>query len=81
MPNCRDCHAPIKFARLGGRTIPVDASSTSSAGADTGAVVLFHDFGVLKARPARLPEDYSRPRHRIHFDTCKTRRYRKAPQR
>ena len=77
MPNCRDCKEPIKFARLGGRTVPVDAKSDCHEG----SLVLFREFGVLKARPARLPQDYSRPRHRIHFDTCKSRRYRKAPQR
>jgi hypothetical protein len=77
MPNCRDCKAPINFARLGDRTIPVDAESDCHEG----SFVLFRDFGVLKARPARLPRDYSRPRHRHHFDTCKARRYRKDPQR
>lgn len=73
MPNCRDCKAPIKFARLGDRTLPVDAESDCHEG----SLVLFHEFGVLTARAARLPQDYSRPRHRIHFDTCKARRYRK----
>lgn len=76
MPNCRDCSEPIKFARLGDRTIPVDAASTFE-----GSFVLYRDFGVLKARPARLPADQMRPRHKHHFDTCKSRRYRKAPQR
>jgi hypothetical protein len=76
MPNCRDCKAPIKFARFGDRTIPVDA-----LGDHEGSYVLFHESDVLSARPARLPLDYSRPRHRHHFDTCKSRRYRKAPQR
>lgn len=73
MPNCRDCKEPIKFARLDGRTIPVDAKSDCHEG----SFVLFREGGVLTARPARLPQDYSRPRHRHHFDTCKTRRYRK----
>ena len=72
MPNCRDCKEPIKFARFGNRTLPVDATSDHD-----GSLVLYRDFGVLKARPARLPQDYSRPRHRLHFDTCKKRRYRK----
>jgi hypothetical protein len=35
---------------------------------------------VLTARPAKLPRDYSRPRHRVHLDTC-PKRYRKDPQR
>jgi hypothetical protein len=60
-----------------GKTIPVDAEPDCREG----SLVLYHDFGVLMARPARLPQDYSRPRHRHHFDTCKSRRYRKAPQR
>jgi hypothetical protein len=72
MPNCRDCKAPINFARLGDRTVPVDAKPDQD-----GSFVLFHDFGVLSARPARLPRDYGRPRHRPHFDTCKSRRYRR----
>ena len=72
MPNCRDCHEPIKFARIGDRTIPVDAIDTF-----TGGLVLYHEDSVLKARPARLPVDYSRPRHRPHFDTCKKRSQRK----
>lgn len=71
MPNCRDCKAPIKFARMGDNTHPVDAESDPH----NGSLVLFHDGGILKARPARLPQDYSRPRHRHHFDTCKSRRY------
>ena len=76
MPNCRDCQEPIKFARIGGRTIPVDATS-----AFEGSYVLLHEGGVLMARPVRLPADQMRPRHKHHFDTCKSRRYRKAPQR
>jgi hypothetical protein len=76
MPSCRDCSEPIKFARISGRTIPVDATNTFE-----GSFVLFHEFGVLTARPARLPVDQMRPRHKHHFDTCKSRRYRKAPQR
>lgn len=76
MPNCRDCSEPIKFARLGDRTIPVDATNTFE-----GSFVLLHEGGVLTARPARLPADQMRPRHKHHFDTCKSRRYRKAPQR
>lgn len=74
MPNCRDCSAPIKFARFAGKTLPVDAESDCHEG----SFVLFHEGGILTARPARLPRDYSRPRHRLHFDTCKKRRYRKA---
>lgn len=77
MPNCRDCKAPIKFARFSGSTLPVDAEPDCHLG----AFVLFHDHAVLTARPARLPRDYGRPRHRLHFHTCKSRRYRKAPQR
>jgi len=76
MPNCRDCKEPIKFARAGDRTIPIDAKPTHG-----GSYVLLHDFGVLTARPVRLPQDYSRPRHRIHFDTCTKRRHRKDSQR
>lgn len=76
MPNCRQCHAPIKFARFGGKTLPVDAEGDPR----DGIFVLYHDRGVLTARPAKLPRDYSRPRHRVHFDTCK-KRYRKDPQR
>lgn len=75
MPNCRDCKAPIKFARINGRTVPVDAESDCHEG----GLVLFREFGVLTARPAHLPRDYSRPRHRIHFDTCKARLYGKVP--
>lgn len=72
MPNCRDCKAPIKFARLGEHcTVPVDAESDCHEG----SLVLFHDLGVLTARPAKLPQDYSRPRHCLHFNTCKARRY------
>lgn len=71
MPSCRACHAPIKFARLGGSTtIPVDAESDCH----NGSLVLFHEHSILTARPARLPRDYGRPRHRIHFDTCKKRK-------
>lgn len=77
MPNCRDCGVPIKFAKFGDRVIPVDAESNP----EQGSYVLFHDFGVLSARPAKLPRDYARPRHRHHFDTCKPRRYRKDVQR
>jgi hypothetical protein len=77
MPNCRDCKAPIKFAQIDGRAVPVDAKSDCHEG----SLVLFHDFGVLTARPAKLPQDYSRPRHRIHFETCKSRRYGRNPQR
>lgn len=72
MPNCRDCHEPIKFARIAGRTIPLDQVDTF-----TGSFVLYHEGGILRARPARLPQDYSRPRHSPHFDTCPKRRYRK----
>lgn len=74
MPNCRDCKAPIKFARLGDRTIPVDAKP-----AFEGSYVLFREFGVLMARAARLPRDYAVSRYRCHFDTCKSRIYGKAP--
>ncbi len=74
MPNCRDCQEPINFARIDGRTIPVDAEPDCHEG----SFVLFREFGVLTARPARLPRDYSRPRHRHHFDTCKSRRYRRS---
>lgn len=77
MPNCRDCDAPIKFARFNGTTLPVDAQSDCHEG----NLVLFHEHSILTARPAHLPRDYSRPRHRLHFDTCKKRRYRKASQR
>lgn len=77
MPNCRDCKAPIKFASYRGSTVPVDVESDCHEG----TLVLFHERSVLCARPARLPDDYSRPRHRLHFDTCKSRRYRKGNQR
>ncbi|HXR30599.1 MAG TPA: hypothetical protein VN752_05620 [Solirubrobacterales bacterium] len=77
MPNCRDCSEPINFARLGDRTIPVDATPDCHEG----SFVLYREFGVLKCRPARLPQDYSRSRHRHHFDTCKSRRYGRNPQR
>lgn len=73
MPNCRDCHAPIKFARFAGKTLPVDAESDCHEG----GFVLFHDHGVLSARPARLPRDYSRPRHRLHLDTCAVRKWKR----
>lgn len=72
MPNCRDCQEPIKFARLGVGSIPVDATSTFE-----GSYVFFHEGGVLTARPARLPADQMRPRHHHHLDTCPSRRYRK----
>lgn len=72
MPNCRDCQEPIKFARVGERTIPVDAIS-----AFTGSFVLLHEGGVLKARPARLPADQMRPRHHHHFDSCRRRKDRR----
>ena len=69
MANCRNCKTPIKFARFGESTIPVDAEPDCREG----SFVLFHEGNVLTARPARLPQDYSRPRHRIHLDTCKKR--------
>jgi hypothetical protein len=72
MPNCRNCQEPIKFARAGDRTIPVDAKPSHD-----GSFVLLHEGGVLTARPTRLPTDQTRPRHRHHFDTCKSRRYRR----
>lgn len=70
MPNCRDCKEPIKFARLDGRTIPVNAEGDCHKG----GFVLFHMGGILNARHARLPQDYGRPRHRHHSETCKKRR-------
>jgi len=73
MPNCRDCKEPIKFARLGDRTVPLDATPDCHEG----SFVLFHKGGVLTARPARLPADQMRPRHKHHFDTCKSRRHRR----
>lgn len=72
MPNCRDCKEPIKFAKLTGWSIPVNAMPSFDGG-----FVLFHESGVLSARAARLPQDYNRPRHRFHFDFCKSRRHRK----
>lgn len=67
MPACRACSAPIRFAvhTSTGKSHPVDADSSTD-----GTLVLFHEGGILKCRHAKLPPDYSRPRHHSHFFTC-----------
>lgn len=74
MPTCKNCHQPIRFAKLGGRSVPVDAESNTDGG-----LVLFRDglAGVLTARPARRPADQLLRRHRLHFDSCTDRRQRR----